>query len=64
MIQATDFVCPVCRSQVGHACIDLKEVFAYGRVVARPTVQRSKPHPERRRLAKAKRALNSGGHHG
>lgn len=55
MIQATDFVCPTCKVQVGHACMDMSNVWAYGRVVSRPTVQRSKPHPDRLRLAKNKR---------
>ena len=44
MIQATDFVCPTCRAQVGKPCVEMNWLIKAG-----------KPHPERRKLARLKR---------
>lgn len=55
MIQATDFVCPTCKAQVGKDCTNQELVYSYGKSVFRTVVRFGKPHSERRRLAKSKR---------
>lgn len=55
MIQATDFVCPTCKAQVGKQCTNQELVYRYGRSEFRTVPRIGKPHSERRSLAKAKR---------
>jgi hypothetical protein len=53
MIQATDFVCPACKAQVGKLCQN-----------AGPSSWRAKPHSERRKLAEQKRKRAKEANHG
>lgn len=55
MIQATDFVCPKCKAQVGKSCVEFEKVFSFGSMVSKPIHRFGKPHAERRNLAKLKR---------
>lgn len=58
MIQATDFVCPTCKAQVGKPCTNSETVYAYGKAVTKQVHRFGKPHGERRRLARDKRAVH------
>ena len=55
MIQATDFVCPTCKAQVGKSCTNQELVYSYGRSEFRTTPRFGKPHSTRRKLAEKKR---------
>lgn len=55
MIQATDFVCPTCKAQVGKSCTNTETVYAYGKAIHKPIHRFGKPHADRRRLARDKR---------
>lgn len=61
MIQATDFVCPTCKAQVGKACTNRELIYSYGRSEFKVAPRFGKPHSERRSLAKSKRKAEVNG---